>query len=82
MAHRIAELINAVPKNTIEVKKELADFIPADLDSVNRWYNNPEIKIQAEKLMRAHEYFKQYWPKLLFEDLFNDESIISTEALH
>lgn len=81
MSHKIAEWINKVPDNTIEVKKALAAAISVHSDSVNRWYNNPETKIDVNTSLKILLFFQKYWPELTITDLFNEETIASDEGL-
>lgn len=81
MAHKIAELIKRVPEDTVEVKKELAAEIGVHTDTVNRWYNNSEIKIDVNTSLKVLAYFKKYFPELQIEDLFSEESVVTDSGL-
>lgn len=81
MAHKIADLIKKVPEDTVQVKKDLAEEIGVHADTVNRWYNNPETKIDVNTSLKILSFFKKYFPELAIEDLFTVENIATDSGL-
>lgn len=75
MNHNLRPLIDQLPINTIEAKKLLAAEIGVDIDTVNRWYKYPEVRINAATAIKILQFLQKYNEKLSFSDLFQNEDV-------
>ena len=81
MQHRIEFLLNSLPVNTIEAKKDLAKETGVHIDTVNRWYGNPDVEISSNNLSKILAFFRKFNPKMQYEDLFNNEDTTTDVGL-
>lgn len=75
MHNNIKTLLDSLPINTVDAKKQMAAEVGVDIDTVNRWYKSPEIKINSVTAMKILKFLSKFKPEIRFEDLFQNDDV-------
>lgn len=83
--HRVKELIDACPMNTMEAKKELARFSGLGLRTIQLYYSGDITNIKSDVAIKFLAFFnskrEEYLRKLQISDIIVDEATLSKNAI-
>ena len=63
---KVKEKLDNMPGNTVELKKEMAEFVGVSAWTVNRWYGNPDAVIEPANYPKVCEFLNCELSELVF----------------